>query len=387
MTGPPPESAGPFVSVLTGAGRGAIAIVRVWGAGAVAAADAAFRPHGKTSLADTPPGRLRVGRAGAGPGDKVVAVLDAERGRVEAEVQCHGGPMAVALVVAAIEAAGAAPRPAEDWIISRAATPLAGRAEADLPLAETERAALILLDQANGALDAAIGRIIDRIDVDPSGAAGELSALLARSAVGRRLVDGWRVALAGRPNVGKSRLLNALAGYGRAIVSPTPGTTRDVVTARLAIDGWPVELADTAGLRESVDPIERGGVAAARSRHAAADLVLLVLDRSAPIADEDRALLADLPAALVVCNKADLPAAWEPEPPWLVASAERGHGLDALLASIARRLVPDSPPPGAAVPFRDAQADALAAALESLRSGRPADARSRLERLRRDAAD
>ncbi len=89
--------------------------------------------------------------------------------------------------------------------------------------------------------------------------------------------------LAGRPNVGKSRLLNALAGYDRAIVDPTPGTTRDVVTVPAAFDGWPVELADTAGLRSSLDPIEAEGVALARARQRGADLVVVVLDRSEPL--------------------------------------------------------------------------------------------------------
>ena len=86
-------------------------------------------------------------------------------------------------------------------------------------------------------------------DDDPRRAIDELEILIKRSEVGLRLVSGWRVVLAGRPNVGKSRLLNALAGYDRAIVDPTPGTTRDVVTIRTALDGWSVELSDTAGLR------------------------------------------------------------------------------------------------------------------------------------------
>ena len=111
--------------------------------------------------------------------------------------------------------------------------------------------------------------------------------------VGLRLIAGWRVVLAGRPNVGKSRLLNALTGYDRAIVDATPGTTRDVVTARTALDGWPVELADTAGLRPSDDPIEASGVALARARQGEADLVLVVLDRSEPLTDIDRAIVAE----------------------------------------------------------------------------------------------
>src|SRR5690606_1851021 len=150
-------------------------------------------------------------------------------------------------------------------------------------------------------------------------------------------------------------LLNALAGFGRAIVSPTPGTTRDVVTVRTAIDGWPVELADTAGVRTTDDPIEASGVQLARSRHGGADLVLPGLDRSEPLTEADRALIAERPDALIVCNKADLPAAWESEPSWAecaIVSAGRGDGLDALLGAIARRLVPDPPPSGVAVPFR-----------------------------------
>ncbi len=88
--------------------------------------------------------------------------------------------------------------------------------------------------------------------------------------------------LAGRINVGKSSLLNALAGYARAIVHPAPGTTRDAVAITAAIDGWPVELCDTAGLRAAGDAVERAGIDRARERLAAADLVILVTDRSAP---------------------------------------------------------------------------------------------------------
>ena len=109
--------------------------------------------------------------------------------------------------------------------------------------------------------------------------------MLARYApLGRRLTAPWRVVVAGPPNVGKSSLVNALAGYQRSIVAPTPGTTRDVVTTRLAIDGWPVELADTAGVREATDALETQGVRLAREATAAADLCLWVLDASARLA-------------------------------------------------------------------------------------------------------
>src|SRR5206468_12815742 len=126
-----------------------------------------------------------------------------------------------------------------------------------------------------------------------SGAAGPLDGLdrvIRRAAVGLRLISGWKVVIAGRPNVGKSRLFNAMAGFARAIVDPTPGVTRDVVTFRTAFGGWPVELADTAGLRATEDAIESMGIARSRREQVDADLVLLVLDRSELLQPTDHEL-------------------------------------------------------------------------------------------------
>src|SRR5206468_2220750 len=110
----------------------------------------------------------------------------------------------------------------------------------------------------------------------------------------------------GAPNVGKSSLVNALAGYQRSIVAPTPGTTRDVVATTLAIDGWPVELSDTAGLHGEGEQLERAGMARARAAAAAADLCVWVLDGSAaPVW-----LGPEITAPLTVINKIDLPPAW-----------------------------------------------------------------------------
>jgi tRNA modification GTPase len=290
----------------------------------------------------------------------------------------------VALVLDALRGAGAVAATAEERLAHEAGTPIAAAALADLARAETVRAAEVLLDQAGGALDREARRLRSLL-AEPTGAEGAragLDALLARSAVGVRLLRGWRIALAGRPNVGKSRLLNALAGFERAIVSPAPGTTRDVVTAHTALDGWPVEVADTAGLREASDPVEAAGVALARSRQAGADLVVLVLDRSEPLADADHALRAALPSALAVASKADLPAAWdEAMVGALAVSAERGDGLGALVAALGRRLVPEPPPPGSAVPWRPGQARVLVRARDRLAEGRPGRASAWLARL------
>jgi len=180
-----------------------------------------------------------------------------------------------------------------------------------------------------------------------------------------RLLSGWKVVIAGRPNVGKSRLLNALAGFPRAIVDRAPGTTRDVVRFATSFEGWPVEVADTAGLRGTDDAIESQGIERSRREQRQADLVLLVLDRSEPLLAIDRELIEATPGALLVANKSDLPPAWAAGDaaldPHSVAtvSAERGDGISALIAAIALRLVPDPPPPGGAVPFRGAQVDVL----------------------------
>ena len=166
--------------------------------------------------------------------------------------------------------------------------------------------------------------------------------------------------LAGRVNVGKSSLINALAGYGRSIVHPTPGTTRDAVTVTTAIDGWPVELCDTAGLRSGGDAVERAGIElrprAARPGRSGDPRLRpqrgVVGGGPGPAATSG-------PAALLVHNKCDLPPAPGDRPAGLRTSALRGDGIEDLLAAIARRLVPDPPPPGAAVPFTAEQIEAV----------------------------
>lgn len=347
------------MAVLTPSGRGAVAVVRAWGRGALAAVNAAFRPMRGASLAETPPMRPRLGRLGAGLGDEVVAVvLDGEPGGVE--VQCHGGSAAIDMVLRELADRGVRPVDASEFLRASSPKPTETAAEAweDLARAPTLRAAEILLEQAHGAFDREVATIAGGC----ADAASRLDALIDRGGVGVRLIEGWRVVIAGRPNAGKSRLLNALAGYARAIVAPTPGTTRDAVTARTAFDGWPVELVDTAGVREAEDDVERSGVERALRERARADLTLLVLDRSRPLAPEDAAPPGD--GVLIVVSKADLPAAWEPAEvfdgrAFQVVSAETGEGLETLGAAIARTLVAAPPPPGAGVPFRRDQVERL----------------------------
>ena len=164
----------------------------------------------------------------------------------------------------------------------------------------------------------------------------ELAELLREARRGLRLNDGLRVAIVGRPNAGKSSLLNALAGSDRAIVNAAAGTTRDVLREQLSLDGIVLELADTAGLRATDDAVEREGVRRAHSELERADVALLVTE--APQADDDIALLADLAEdveQVVLVNKIDLDSA-SPHGEsrngrrWLWGSAKTGLGLDAL---------------------------------------------------------
>ena len=208
---------------------------------------------------------------------------------------------------------------------------------------------------------------------DHRSAVERVDRLLAWAPLGRHLVEPWRVVLAGPPNVGKSSLINALVGYERAIVHPTPGTTRDVVTVATAIDGWPVELTDTAGLHVSHEPLELAGIALTRARMAAADLVVLVFDASRSRSHADDALARDWPQALMVWNKCDLVASGEVvevPPTVLLTSATGGLGLESLQQEIGHRLVPRDPSPGEAMPFLAEQIETLQNLHDLLREGR-----------------
>ncbi len=354
---------------LTPPGRGAVASLLVEGPGAVAAVAACFRAASGRPLDEAPIDRIVFGRFGAEPAEEVV-LRRREDGAVE--VSCHGGLAAVEMVTELLGQQGCRPLGWRDWIRRREPYPIAAEARLALADARTERTAAILLDQLGGALRREVEEIRGLVAAGQIEAARRrLQELLGRAELGRHLVRPWRVVLAGRPNVGKSSLINALIGYQRAIVHHVPGTTRDVVTATTAVDGWPIELADTAGLHESGDQIERAGIARAREELASADLVLLVFDAARPWSEADAALLAAHPDALVVHSKCDLPAAGEAErTEGLRTSAREGLGIDALVAEIAARLVPQPPPAGAGVPFVEAQFRRLSFAAEALDHGR-----------------
>jgi tRNA modification GTPase len=144
--------------------------------------------------------------------------------------------------------------------------------------------------------------------------------------------------------------MNALAGFNRSIVDPSAGTTRDAVTLDTAFEGWPVRLVDTAGIRETVDAIESVGVERAREAARSADLVLIVIDGSEPLAAEDHVWLESWPDAIRVWNKNDLGGSEGAKAQDVRVSATTGAGLEQLIERMMARLIPVLPPGGQAVP-------------------------------------
>ncbi len=355
-----------LVTRLTPPGTGAVATLGIRGPSAWEIARGLYRPLAATgkALPESPqPHGVWLGRFGVEAADEVVVTVKDAGPPTWVEVHCHGGQEVVRLMLESLAARGAHVCGAGEFFTSPSSSdPLQHLAAAWLLRAPTARTAAILLDQSYGTFRRAL-----------AGGAESLARLARLAPLGRHLIEPWNVVLAGAPNVGKSSLLNALAGYQRSIVAPTPGTTRDVVTTTVALDGWPVELADTAGLRQDAGALEVQGIERARGAAASADLCLCVLDASAEPA------WPDLPPerVLLVVNKVDLATAWELSRAAgaVHVSARTGAGLPELCDAIVRRLVPNAPEPGAAVPFTPELCDAIEEAYAHLTAGRTDDAR------------
>lgn len=360
MPAPPPISRDPVrVALLTPPGRGALAVVGVAGAGACELADGLFQPRRGPPLAARPDRSIAVGTWQAvahSPGEPLVVVRHA---RDRLEVHCHGGTAAAAAVIDSLVAAGADRVTWRAWLRGRGSSEIELEARQALAIAAGPRAARILSRQLAGALAAEVARISSLPEADRHDA---VARLLRAARVGLHLTEPWRVVVAGPVNAGKSSLVNALSGHARSIVSPEPGTTRDLVTTRIVLDGWEVELVDTAGARDAdaaASATERAGIARAAEARGEADLVLAVVPAGSPPPEP-------APGELVVITKADL----VPEPRavpngGVVTSAITGRGMDELAAAIVAVLVPeDVSEPGllaGPVPFTPRQVEMIQA--------------------------
>ena len=380
------HSADTIAAISTPSGPGAIGILRLSGPRAVRIAQACFKPLGRKALADYPVRFLVYGDlldSGGQPIDRCLCTYSrgpaSYTGEDTAEFQCHGSPMVLSLGLQALFAQGA--RQAGPGEFTRRAF-LNGRldltqAEAvgDLLEANSREGARHAAGRLAGALSQRIGEIYSALvdvmahfhavldypdeDIDPftreelaralDAQEGALRKLVASGARGFRLAQGLACPILGRPNAGKSSLLNALAGYDRAIVTGIPGTTRDTVEVQIQVDGLPVRLIDTAGIREGGDPVVQLGVERSWATLASANLILLVWDSSTPFTREDRRLLLECLSGadtILVENKCDLSAQPLPDlelPEELAEhlhrvpiSARTGAGLDQLEAVMAR---------------------------------------------------
>ncbi|MFA4944307.1 MAG: tRNA uridine-5-carboxymethylaminomethyl(34) synthesis GTPase MnmE [Lentisphaeria bacterium] len=361
------------IAAISSALGGAIAVIRVSGPAAWAVASAAWRPAG--GLARQPVRHLALGHIAAADGavlDQVAGVRYAAgasyTGEEMVELFTHGGRLAAQCVLRRLLESGA--RPAEPGEFTRRAF-LNGKldltqaeAVADILAAQSERSLRVAQRHLAGAfgrrLDAAeaqaewlLSEMEARLDFPEEALAlaepreiqcrGEelrqmLEGLLATRHTGEILRHGYRVVIAGPPNAGKSSLLNALLGRDRAIVTPIPGTTRDVLEEQLLIRGWPVCLVDTAGLRESADEVETDGIRRAHAALAEADAVLWLRDGALP--SDRREPAPDLGATPVirVLNKMDLAGAADSATGEARVCARTGEGLDALLDRLEERL-------------------------------------------------
>jgi len=364
----------------TAYGSAAIGILRLSGPEAIAIAETCFRPWSKKPLTAYPPRALVYGELLDTDGATIDFCLctytpgpNSYTGENTAELQCHGSPMVLTLGLESLFHAGA--RQAAAGEFTRRAF-LNGRldlaqAEAvgDLLEARSRESARHAAGQLSGALSKKLGGIYSALldvmahfhavldypdeDIDPfrmeelSGnlisREKELSALLATCKRGKMLTQGVSCAIVGRPNAGKSSLLNALAGYDRAIVTAIPGTTRDTIDVSAQIGGLPFRFIDTAGLRDSDDPIEQMGVERSRSAMESAELIMLVCDGTQGMSREDTQLLEQAlkrTDTILVWNKMDLNCAdapvgfLSPDCPHRLRcvsiSARTGEGMDEL---------------------------------------------------------
>ena len=363
-------------AIATAEGRGSVAIVRISGNKSRQLLEKVFEPAHANSLEGR---RLAYGHAVYKNEiiDEVLAVFMAAPATYTredmAEIHCHGGSICARRVIDALIALGA--RPAEAGEFTKRAF-LNGRidlaeAEAVMTLigADSEIAARAGLRQLEGGISGFVKGNAEKIkamlslieacidfpdEVDEPDVAQRvrLAATEVREDIlshiderGARLIrEGASIVLAGRPNVGKSSLMNALLRQERAIVTDIPGTTRDVLTERITLGGVRAELSDTAGQRETDDPIEQIGVSRAEAAMSRADIVLIVIDDAGEMTDEDRMLLDRADERAVIClNKCDLPGEKIEIPGAIHLSARTGEGVDKLTEELSRRLVAASP--------------------------------------------
>jgi tRNA modification GTPase len=348
-----------IVAIATPPGRGGIGVVRISGSLAACIAGAL--------LDRTTPFEARHATFARTAGDEVVATLfpapHSYTGQDVVEISAHGSPVVLRAIVERAIAGGARlAQPGEFTLrafLNGKRDLIQSEAVADLIDAATPLQARVAFDQLEGPLtqriaevDSVLFDLIARLEAsldfpdegyhfvsaetiarEVGDVIAAIDALLVDATRGRMIRDGATVAIVGRPNVGKSSIFNGLSGSDRAIVTPIPGTTRDLITERIDLGGLAITLVDTAGARDTLDAIEQEGVARGRRAADVADLVIVVLDASESLTDDDARLLerTNHMRRLVVVNKCDLEAR-----PGTIGAGDGEAGRDAIRLSALR---------------------------------------------------
>ncbi|MCX5852436.1 MAG: tRNA uridine-5-carboxymethylaminomethyl(34) synthesis GTPase MnmE [Deltaproteobacteria bacterium] len=412
-----------IAAIATPRGAGGIGIVRISGPSAESICRLLFKP--KKNRTPMESHRLYYGEciapaSGAVIDEVLVTLMRAPHsytGEDTLEIHCHGGPLILEAILGEAVRAGA--RSADSGEFTRRAflnerlDLVRAEAVMDLIAAQTERGRELALSQFRGGISkvieeyrssladilAEIEMSIDFNEEDGTADHGEglvsgidevrsgIIDMLSTFREGSIQREGISVVIAGRPNVGKSSLLNRLVGQRRAIVTSTPGTTRDFIEEVVTIEGMPVKFIDTAGVREGGEEIEREGISFVWEKVAAADIVIVLTDGSAPLTEEDHDIIARCAGKTVILalNKSDLPAVVTPDElsrsvpgsDPLAISAKFGDGIPALKKKIYRVAAGAESAPAARCVITNLRhkialektADALERACEGLRDG------------------
>ena len=406
-----------IAAIATGAQPGAIGILRLSGVGTCAALDAVFRARNGKSAAWQRPRTMVLGDLLDETGqviDNVLCVVfpapHSYTGEDCAELHCHGSPIVLDAGLRALFAAGCRQAAGGEFtkraFLNGQLDLIQAESVVDLIDAETAQQAHNAVCQLDGALSRTVGRIYDELmdmaarfyavvdypdeDIEDlqrqemldtlRRAQGELESLVAGFSRGRLMKLGVPTVLLGKPNAGKSSLLNALLGYDRAIVTDVAGTTRDTVEEKAEVGGVLLRLIDTAGIRQGGDAVEALGVERSRAAAKNASLAVLVLDGSRPLTQEDEdaiALAQTVPHLIVAVNKSDLPRAVDIGgladrfDNVASVSAATGEGLDVLTDAIAAQFPAGSTASGALL-TNARQADAANRALSAVAEARSA---------------